>query len=268
MHLRAFALAMLLSLSTPAAAAAAPSEVHECVAASEKGQRLRDKLQLKDAREQFLACARESCPGIVRTECSKWLADANDRLPNVVVRATDGAGHDVVDVKVFVDDALAQEKVDGRRLELDPGPHKLRFERAGIAPKSVDIVAREGEKNRLVDVVLGDATAATPPTPPPKETPHESSFPVVGAVLAGIAVLGGVGFAVLAASGQSDVDHLRSTCAPRCASSDVSSARTKIILANVSLGVGIVALAGAGYFFFLAPSASPSSAGATATLRF
>lgn len=266
MRLRAFAIALLLV--TPAAAA--PSEVHECVAASEKGQRLRDKLQLKDAREQFLACARESCPGVVRTECSKWLADANDRLPSVVVRATDGAGRDIVDVKVFVDDALAQEKVDGRRLELDPGPHKLRFERAGTAGKTVDIVAREGEKNRFVDVVLGEAAppTTTPTVPPPKEKPHESSFPVVGAVLAGVAVLGGVGFAVLAASGQSDVDHLRTTCAPRCASSDVSSAKTKIILANVSLGIGIVALAGAGYFFFLAPSASPSSAGATATLRF
>jgi hypothetical protein len=241
-------------------AAAAPTDVHECVTAAERGQRLRDKLLLKPAQGEFISCARDVCPGPVKSECTKWLADVSDRIPSIVVRATDGAGHDVTDVRVFVDDAPAQERVDGRRLEIDPGPHRIRFERSSFPPKTIEIVAREGEKNRFVDVAIG-AEAPPPPPPPPPKRPHDRPFPVLGAVLAGVAVLGGASFAFFAATGQSDVDHLRATCAPRCAPSDVSSARTKIIVANVSLGVGIVAAVSAGYFLFVAPAPSADSAG-------
>ncbi|HEY8077727.1 MAG TPA: hypothetical protein VIF62_26555, partial [Labilithrix sp.] len=154
-----------------------------------------------------------------------------------------------------------------RHLDLDPGPHTLRFERAGRAPREMKVLVREAERNRFVDVVLGDAPAAKPERPP-APTAEEKPFPVLGAVLAGVAVLGGATFAVLAASGSSDVSHLRSTCAPSCSASDVSSAKTKIIVADVALGVGILALAGAGYFLFIAPAGPSGSAGVTVGSRF
>ena len=56
-------------------------------------------------------------------------ADVERRLPSIVVRATDGH-HDVVDGKVYLDKELVQDRVDGRRIELDPGPHIIRVVRA------------------------------------------------------------------------------------------------------------------------------------------
>jgi hypothetical protein len=229
------------------AADARASEVHACVQAAEQGQRLRDKDQLKTARREFITCARDVCPAVVQKECVRWLADVDERLPRIVIRATDPAGQDVSDVRVSIDGEPAQERLDGRRLEIDPGQHLLRFERAGAPPVDKQLVVREGEKNRFVDVVLEGKEAAAPPPGQPRR------WPVLGTVLAGVAVLGGAAFGYFAASGQSDVDHLRATCAPRCAQGDVDSARTKIVVANVSLGVGVLAAGAATYFLFFAP---------------
>jgi hypothetical protein len=37
-----------------------------------------------------------------------------------------------------------------------------------------------------------------------------------------------------------DADHLRSTCVPACQPSDVDAVHTKLVIADVALGVGIV----------------------------
>jgi hypothetical protein len=225
--------ALALALVSLAPSRAQATEVHQCVQAAEIGQRLRDKEMLKAARGEFITCASDACPAVVRQECVR---------------------------------VLAQERLDGRRLEIDPGQHTLRFERgdrAGVgrsAPIDKQILVREGEKNRFVDVVLDDGDKAAPP-----EAPRAAGkpFPLLGAVFAGVAVLGGVGFAYFAATGQSDVDHLRTTCAPRCAQGDVDSAKTKILVANVSLGLGVVAAGAATYFFFFfAPDPATVTVGA------
>lgn len=62
------------------------------------------------------------------------------------------------------------------------------------------------------------------------------------------AVVGGVGVVAIGAGGyfffdgKSDVSHLRDSCAPGCQESDVDRARTKIRVADVLLGTGIIAL--------------------------
>ena len=43
-------------------------------------------------------------------------------------------------------------------------------------------------------------------------------------------------------------DDLRERCAPNCSTSDVESAKRKALIADVSLGVAVVGLAGATYF--------------------
>jgi hypothetical protein len=62
-------------------------------------------------------------------------------------------------------------------------------------------------------------------------------------------VLGVGGFVALGASGLSAEHHLRDTCAPGCADSEVRSVRTRYALADFSLGVGIVSAAIAGYLY-------------------
>jgi hypothetical protein len=229
-----FASAALLLASIPARA----DVVQDCVNAAHQGQRHRETGALRAARREFLACSASTCPTLVRTDCGQWLTDVEQRMPGLVVRATDENGQDLIDVRVLVDGTLEQERLEGRPLLVDPGARILRFERAGSKPVTMRVVVREGEKTRLVDVVMRAAASAG-------EKPR--TFPVLPVVLGAIGVLGIAGFAYFAADGSSDVDRLRSSCAPRCAESDVDDARRKIIVANVSLGVGLVSLGAAAW---------------------
>jgi hypothetical protein len=56
-----------------------------------------------------------------------------------------------------------------------------------------------------------------------------------------VAALGVFGtFGVL---GLTDANRLRATCVPACQSSDVDAVHTKLVVADVALGVGVVSLA-------------------------
>jgi hypothetical protein len=52
--------------------------------------------------------------------------------------------------------------------------------------------------------------------------------------------------------GKSDVDDLQN-CKPNCAESDVDSARTKLIIADISLGVGVIGVGVAAFLYFTRP---------------
>jgi hypothetical protein len=67
-------------------------------------------------------------------------------------------------------------------------------------------------------------------------------------------VLGGVGvaglgvFAGFGLAGKSSQDDLEKTCSPRCSPDDGKSVKTKYLLADIGLGVGVLSLAAATYF--------------------
>jgi hypothetical protein len=101
------------------------------------------------------------------------------------------------------------------------------------------------------------ASSAAPLSSPPtnSDSPAEPAtrgrgVPPVSIALAAVSGVAAVSFAYFGLSGRSDVSDLRATCAPNCSESQVDSARTKLIVADVSLGVGVVALAGAAWFYF------------------
>jgi hypothetical protein len=109
------------------------------------------------------------------------------------------------------------------------------------------VILRPGEKNKMVE--LSFQPKATPPvvqpvvTPPPPAV-EERGFrvPILGWVGLGVGVAGGVMTAVFAISANSAESDLRSTCAPSCDASKKSPIDTKVVLANVGLGVGIAGL--------------------------
>jgi hypothetical protein len=226
--------------------AVASDEVHACVVASDEGQKLRDDGKLIAAQERFLQCAGDTCPAPVRAACGNWRAEVEARLPSIVLGARDPSGHDLVLVRVFVDGILATERLTGAGLPIDPGPHTIRFESGADVAEEM-IVAHAGEKDRLVSVSLGSAPATTAL----HESPRGSRTPPAGAWILGLA--GGVaigGFVFFGLSGQSDKDHLAQTCAgsETCGQHDVSTAHTKLIVADVLLGAGVLALVGAAYW--------------------
>src|SRR4051794_15860289 len=84
-----------------------------CVAAVEEADTLRTKGSLKAAREDFIRCAQTSCPKVVRDDCATGLREVEAELPSVVIRATDGAGNDLADVRVEARGATLSEHLDG-----------------------------------------------------------------------------------------------------------------------------------------------------------
>src|SRR5689334_3415815 len=63
-----------------------------CIDIHLDGQRLRDKGQLKGARQRFLACSAESCPALVRKDCLQWLAEVDEQMPTLLISAHGPAG--------------------------------------------------------------------------------------------------------------------------------------------------------------------------------
>ncbi len=221
---------------------AAADSTHSCVEAAHEGQRLRDEGKLVGARASFLQCAVAACPDVVRTTCERWSGEIDARLPTVVIGARDGQGIDLVDVRTTIDGKLASERVDGRAFAIDPGPHEFVFESKGKKPIKQFVIAREGEKVRVIAVELQQASESEKPSggePPRAGEEGRSVAPVIA--MGALTAVGFAGFAVFGVLGQKQKSDLESTCADSktCASSEVSSARSKLLVADISLVVGI-----------------------------
>ena len=230
----------------PKAALAAPA-VDACISASDQGQVSRDEGRLRDARAEFTRCSDERCPVVVRTQCHSWLTELDALQPTVVPSVRDETGADVVDARVQIDGESAPRRVDGLPVPLDPGRHSLRFE-AGGRGATVVVVLRAGEKNRIV------AAALDPSPRPEKREAGDAAQTARGTpswipyALAGVGVLGLTSAAYFGVTGNSDLTALeRAPCAGTrtCSSSEVSSIRTRFVVADVSLAVAVIASLGA-----------------------
>jgi len=267
------AIAVLLFARSARPAEATPEdEKRVCFQAVDEAQRLHIAHKLVAARDEFLKCARPACPALFRNDCVGWLAEVQAALPSVVFGAKDASGQDLLDVHVSVDGRTVTDRLEGTSKDIDPGPHVFRFEWEGRVVEQ-QAVMREGEKDRLVTVTF-------PKAPPRAAAQGSRPVPVGVWILGGVAVAGVAGFTGLFLSTESDVNHLRATCAPPvgsgCPSSEVDSARTKVTFAYVSLGVGLASAAFATTWFLLsrsekgeatAVSVEPAPGGGRASLR-
>jgi hypothetical protein len=245
--------ASLLALGAVERAARAQG-TEACLAAYEKSQQLRQDGKLAASREQLVQCVDPACPNLVKKDCSQWLAELDASTPTVIVNARDAEGKDVAKVRVLVDGVVLMEQIDGKPHQIDPGVHVFRYEREGAEAIEESIVIQEREKNRVITAKLAPPPQASVGSST-KGTDVSSRSPVLGYTLLGVGVAGAAAFGILAAMGQHDVDQMRDGvdhCAPDCPSSRVDTAKTKIIVANVALGVGLVA-AGVGAFILLKP---------------
>lgn len=239
-----------LAHAAPPAASGGPDR-KACIAAADDGQKLRDENKLSAAREKFILCASKSCPGAVAKECSQWLQDAERDMPSVTFRAKDERGKEILDVRVLIDDQPVAESIDARALPVDPGEHKFKFARSDGKSVEEKIVLRPAEKNRIIEMSFQtqqadgttapkDGAASGTVTPPPGEQGGGFRIPVLGWVGAGVAVVGVGMMAFFAISANADEDRLRSTCAPSCPESERDSVDSKVLFANVGMGVAVV----------------------------
>jgi hypothetical protein len=252
-----------------------------CVDAAEAGQRLRKEGHLVAARDQLLVCASRDCPDVVSQDCTGWLGEVQRSLGSVVVKAHSVSGEPLSDVSVSLDGIELAERAPTAAIEVDPGDHVLRCERPGFTPAEQPVRVQEGQRGDEIDCRLAPSTPTAPSDRPSKgdprifETPPpppatRGPLPWVVWPLAGVGVAGVGAFTYFGLSGKAEENSLLGPtgCAPKCTPEQTDPARTKFLIANVSLGVGIVALGAAAIVAILhqsAPPPPPSAAAGHAT---
>jgi hypothetical protein len=239
----------------------------ECADAANAGQPLRREGRLREAREQFVLCARDACPPVVREHCAPWIREIDAATPSVVVRARDAHGVDVSGARVWVD-GQPLDRIPGIASAVDPGVRRFRV----AAPDGVvweeDVVVAQGEKNRVVVVTLparpGEAAVGGEHTAAPA-APAPIVSPVVAYALGGVGI-GALGaFGLLEKKAHDDDDALRSGCAVTrtCVPSELAAVRTESTVAIVAGAFGVVSLA-ASIVFLLWRTEPPKRSGAGA----
>jgi hypothetical protein len=239
--------AVLIGLGFVAPSAAGEPTKRECAAAATRGQTLRDDKQLRASREALVACSAASCPTPIRKACTEWLAEVDARLPKITVHVVDAGDHEIADARVRIDEIDSRTATES----VDPGPHsvQVRFNDRTLT-ESVTVSERE---NRSVVIRLPPSTAAStvaalPPSAPreKKAEPTTTSLPVSVWILGSVGALGVASFAFFGLRARAELDALddpRTGCSPACAPDRADAARANAMVADVSLGVGIVALA-------------------------
>lgn len=221
----ASAAALGLALGLLVAPRHARADVKSCVAAHEKGQQARASGRLRDAREQFLVCAADGCPGAVRTDCSKWADDLANRLPSVVLGAKDRSGRDLFDVRVLIDGNPLADKLDGKSIVVDPGAHSFRFETSGMPAVTQKVLVKEGDRARSIDAVFEGGAEPKPPVTKPTEGAGAKAtvdagtekrgagvLPWVLVGVGGVGVVGGLVYSLTAPALPTGCDPSRGTC--------------------------------------------------------
>jgi len=252
-----------VTLTATLARAAAPSDGDACAASYERAQEDRSAGRLVDARAELLVCAQTSCPEFIMTDCRRWLDEVEYAIPTVVFAVREGL-RDLEDVLVTRNGKLIANRLDGRAVAVDPGKQRFVFELKGNRQRTVDALIVEGEKSRVIAVEVSppDEVALTEyggVRPPPALAPKRpmSSVPLVFAGVGAVALGSFTGFAV---AGWRQESSLADRCAPRCTEGEVQSVRRKYLLADISLGVGVGALAVAGYLYLRDPFQEPTPA--------
>ena len=254
---RALLVAGVVTAVTLVSAAARADEREVCASAAERAQSLRDEGNYRGARAQMLVCARDVCPGPIKADCGRWLEDVQRDAPTIVFGAT-SSGKDVSDVKVTIDGVVIADRLDGTPHLVDAGEHTFVFERAGVKKEERALV-RAGEKGRAIVIAFDAPASASRPTDrpaPAPPVPRDESSLVPAFIVGGIGVVALGSFAIFALQGMNDKDELETTCAPNCPQRDVDKLETKFIIADISLGVGVVALAVSAYMFVTRPKVS------------
>ena len=230
----------------PAPPPAPPAEAGDvskaaCLSNYEEAQLARRERRLLASRAALRICSGVACPAAIRADCVDWLDQVSRSLPSVVVTAR-ARGADVLAVKVFIDGKLAAERLTGFALEVDPGLHKFRFESPPWPVIEREVLASEGVKDKRIEAEFA------PPLPTaaqlaahsePKPFRLERSDYVFG----GIALAGFATLAYFGGTGLYDANHYEDTCMSHCNPSDVDAVRAKLVIADIGMAVGLVALA-------------------------
>jgi hypothetical protein len=227
-----------------------------CATGFEQSQILRQAGKLRASHGELLKCVQSICSRPAQEQCGRWLEDVERLTPSIVVQAT-ADGQDRSDVQVEMDGEVLTGSIAGTALEADPGPHAFTFTCADYPPVKKNFVLREGEKLRSIGVAfVKPKSAKTDAAAVPAVKPVELHRPVpaLAYALGGVAVLGAGAFTYLGLTGESRRTDLKNNCAPNCTDSQLNPVHQRLVAADISLGVGVAALAGAAIVYLTRPT--------------
>jgi hypothetical protein len=262
--------AALLATTAPARTAIGDDDpLAQCIAANDKGLDLRKQGKLLEARRALAGCAASTCGSDISGACQKRISEITAALPSIVFLPKDGAGHDMIGVKMTVDGAPTSVVLDGRPVPVDPGPHSFRFEADGVEPTTRSFVLAEGAKDRQERIDMGPPpSAATPGGATPTGAPSSggsSGQRTIGWVVGGVGVAGVAAGAVFGLLAMSKWSASKNDCSTATSCPNVESARSEhddaSTFGNVStatFAVGGVGLAVGAVLLLTAPQASPT----------
>src|SRR5690606_3670574 len=149
-------------------------------------------------------------------------------LPTFVFGAQDPSGADLRDARVLVDGTPVGLTSGGRPIPLDPGHHTIRFEHRSFGTLTEEIVARGGEKNRVLVVRFrAHASARTDPRPAEVDAAAHETRPVPLATWV-LGAASAAALAVFAGFGATAVgDYYDWSCDVGCSRSEKRSVDTR-----------------------------------------
>jgi hypothetical protein len=229
--------------TTDTPAEAAPVTAGQCVDAHEKTQNLRFKAELLEARASARLCASESCPGAISSECIAFVRELERDIPTVVFRVVVD-GQDIMDATISVDGEVVTERIDGHARDMNPGQHTIRFSLAGRDVVERTFAIRQAEKNQAIELHLEDdkVDVVLPQPVEPVAPQQPSGIHPAAWITGGVGVAGLLVFAGFAGAGWAERGDLEDSCGARCSDDEVASVRTKLVVADVALGVGLAGL--------------------------
>lgn len=227
-------------------AAELPDALDSCVEGYERGQLAERRGRFIEAREQLARCLAPACPAKLKAECAPLLDDVGARTPTVILVCTN-ASDDLSRLgQVVVDDR--PHLADGRAFEIDPGEHVFRLQSVQ-APETLRRTVVEGGKGQRV------AFACRGIEPPPVAAISASRPVVLAGTLAAVAAIGLGTFGYFGIDGLSSRAELEA-CRSHCSDRDVDAVERSFLVADVALGVAIVAGVAASIVWWTSPGAS------------
>lgn len=256
-------LALVVALSAFArdALAEPPPDKATCAHSYEQAQEQKKAGKLIEAKKSLLVCSQASCPDFIKSDCGQWITEVETRTPSLAIVAKDAHGGDLTAVQIYVDDKKIADRIGGMALPVDPGEHALRFVHEGDAAVEKRVLVREGEKARVVQVTFAPKT---PKPAPAAETQAHASLPkrktlayVLGG--AGVVALGVGSYFWIAGKGQES--DAKNQCAPTCPQDRVDSIRSRYLVGDIAVGVGLVSIGVATYLLLHKPNQERAHAG-------
>jgi len=226
---------------TPTPDEASTEQIERCVTQHDSAKQLRAAEHWLEARSALTACATDRCPLAINADCRVWLDELNRELPTLLIfaEAEDGLSRPL---RVELDGQPLTLSEPPAPIELVPGPHRLRVTFSGHREIERNFELKRGEKNHVERVRV-------PPLPVPKSAQHVSVQPVPPAAarpvptltyLFSAGALGAFGSSTAwLVSALREHNEARATCAPTCLPPVRKSIEKRLILADVSAGVGI-----------------------------